>query len=149
LGALTVSEAETTAPDFSGHGGLLPVIAQEAETGEVLMLAYMNAEAYQQTVRGGHAVYYSRSRNRLWTKGEESGHFQTVEEILVDCDGDTILLKVRQVGAACHRGYRTCFFRRVGPQGLELVQDRVIDPEVVYKEDQPDVRRSPSERPES
>jgi phosphoribosyl-AMP cyclohydrolase len=121
-------------PDFSKGDGLLPVIAQDADTGEVLMLAYMNAESFAQTVATGEAVYFSRSRNRLWRKGEESGHTQQVRAVLVDCDGDTILLKVQQRGgAACHEGYRSCFFREVTDEGLRIVGERVFDPAEVYK----------------
>lgn len=119
-------------PDFDRGGGLLPAIAQDAETGDVLMLAYMNREAFEETLRSGQAVYFSRSRGRLWRKGETSGHAQEVVQVLVDCDADTILLRVRQRGAACHEGFRTCFFRAVTPQGLELVQERLVDPEKVY-----------------
>ncbi len=93
--------------------GLVPAIAQEAATGEVLMLAYMNMEAIEKTVESGKAHYFSRSRNRLWLKGETSGNFQEVESIHYDCDSDAILLKVRQTGPACHTGQRTCFFRRL------------------------------------
>ena len=100
--------------DFHKSGGLVPAIAQDADTGEVLMLAWMNREAYEETVRTGRAVYFSRSRNKLWRKGEESGNVQEVTEVFVDCDADTILLKVNQIGgAACHEGYASCFFRRV------------------------------------
>ncbi len=119
-------------PDFSRNGGLLPAIAQDAATDQVLMLAWMNAESYAETVRTGRAVYFSRSRGRLWRKGEESGHVQHVRRILVDCDADTILLKVEQVGAACHEGYATCFFRAVTPEGLQVVAERLVDPEVAY-----------------
>jgi len=119
-------------PDFSKNGGLLPAIAQDAATGEVLMVAWMNAEAYAETLRTGRAVYFSRSRGKLWRKGEESGHEQTVRGIFVDCDADTILLKVEQVGAACHEGYRSCFFRQVTPGGLEIVAERLVDPASVY-----------------
>ena len=120
-------------PDFSRGDGLLPAIAQDSETGEVLMLAYMNAESFAETVATGRAVYYSRSRGRLWRKGEESGHVQLVSAILVDCDGDTILLRVRQVGgAACHEGYRSCFFRQLTPEGFQTVGERVFDPTDVY-----------------
>lgn len=122
-----------TGPDFSKNGGLVAAIAQDAETGEVLMIAYMNAEAYAETLATGQAVYFSRSRNRLWRKGEESGHVQQVREMYVDCDGDAVLLKVHQVGgAACHTGYRTCFFRQVTAQGLKVVGQRVFDPQQVY-----------------
>jgi phosphoribosyl-AMP cyclohydrolase len=120
-------------PDFSKDNGLLPAIAQDATTGEVLMVAWMNAQAYDQTLRTGQAVYYSRSRGRLWRKGEESGHVQTVRAIYVDCDADTILLKVDQVGVACHEGFRSCFFRQVTPQGLLVIAHRQIDPAQVYQ----------------
>jgi phosphoribosyl-AMP cyclohydrolase len=120
-------------PDFAKGEGLLPVIAQDAVTGEVLMLAYMDSEAFEETMNTGRAVYYSRSRQRLWRKGEESGHVQEVKEVYVDCDADTILLKVHQVGgAACHAGYRSCFFRKLADQGLQVVGQRVFDPRAVY-----------------
>ena len=97
------------------------------------MLAYMSAESYCETLATGRAVYYSRSRGRLWRKGEESGHVQEVQAVLVDCDADTILLKVRQLGgAACHEGYRSCFFRQVTPAGLKTIGQRVFDPAAVY-----------------
>lgn len=122
-------------PDFQrGTNGCLPAIAQDAESGDVLMLAYMNAEAFRETVATGRAVYFSRSRNRLWRKGEESGHVQQVEAIFVDCDADTILLRVKQQGAACHEGYRTCFFRQVTADGWQVVQDRLADPESIYSQ---------------
>ncbi|MBW3596329.1 MAG: phosphoribosyl-AMP cyclohydrolase [Planctomycetes bacterium] len=120
-------------PDFDAGGGLLPAIAQDAQSGQVLMLAWMNRDAYEETLRTGRAVYYSRSRKRLWRKGEESGHVQSVEEICVDCDADTILLRVRQTGAACHEGYKSCFFRRVTPEGLEVIAERLVDPAEIYK----------------
>ena len=123
----------TTGPDFSKNGGLLPAIAQDAATGEVLMVAWMNAEAYAETVRTGQAVYFSRSRGKLWRKGEESGHSQQVWAIYVDCDADTILLKVEQSGVACHEGYRSCFFRQATPQGLQVVAKRLVDPASVYQ----------------
>ena len=120
--------------DFDKQGGLVPAIAQDAATGQVLMLAWMNREAFDETLRTGRAVYYSRSRNRLWRKGEESGHVQEVREVLVDCDADTILLKVNQVGgAACHEGYASCFFRRLSDAGLQVVAERVFDPKQVYR----------------
>lgn len=126
------------APDFAKGDGLLPAIAQDAESGEVLMLAFMNAESYAETLATGRAVYYSRSRGKLWRKGEESGHVQEVHSIYVDCDADTILLKVRQVGgAACHEGYASCFFRQVTPQGLSVTGERVFDPAEVYKNPSP------------
>jgi phosphoribosyl-AMP cyclohydrolase len=129
-----VSRSSDIAPDFSLNGGLLPAIAQDAETGAVLMLAWMNAESFAETQATGRAVYFSRSRGKLWRKGEESGNVQHVVSILVDCDGDTILLKVRQVGgAACHEGFATCFFREVTPAGLRQIGERVFDPKSVYK----------------
>jgi phosphoribosyl-AMP cyclohydrolase len=121
------------APDFTRGDGLLPAIAQDAQTGEVLMLAYMNAESYNETLATGQAVYYSRSRKKLWRKGEESGNVQIVKAIYVDCDCDTILLSVEQLGgAACHEGYKSCFFRQVTPEGLKVIAQRVFDPEKVY-----------------
>jgi phosphoribosyl-AMP cyclohydrolase len=120
--------------DFDKAGGLVPAVAQDADTGEVLMLAWMNREAYEETLRTGRACYFSRSRKRLWRKGEESGHVQEVRGVFVDCDADTILLRVHQVGgAACHEGYRSCFFRRVEGDGLRVVGERVFDPQKVYK----------------
>ncbi|HVA50717.1 MAG TPA: phosphoribosyl-AMP cyclohydrolase [Pirellulales bacterium] len=128
-----MTHASPAVPDFSKGDGLLPAIAQDADTGEVLMLAYMNAESFARTLASGEAVYFSRSRNRLWRKGEESGHTQQVRAIHVDCDGDTILLKVNQRGgAACHEGYRSCFFREVTSAGLMVVGERVFDPGEVY-----------------
>jgi phosphoribosyl-AMP cyclohydrolase len=120
--------------DFDKSGGLIPAIAQDVESGVVLMMAWMNREAYEETLRTRRAVYFSRSRNRLWRKGEESGHYQEVHEILIDCDADTILLKVRQRGgAACHEGYQSCFFRRVEGDGVQVIAEKVFDPKEVYK----------------
>lgn len=96
------------------------------------MLAYMNAESFAETLATGRAVYFSRSKNRLWRKGEESGHVQHVRAIYVDCDADTILLKVDQQGAACHEGYRSCFFRELTPDGPRVTQPRLVDPSDVY-----------------
>ena len=128
-----MSPTPETGPDFSRGDGLLPAIAQDADTGEVLMMAYMNAESYAETLATGRAVYYSRSRKKLWRKGEESGNVQQVRAIYVDCDRDTILLKVEQIGgAACHEGYKSCFFRQVTPEGLKVVGQRVFDPAEVY-----------------
>ena len=120
-------------PCFDAGGGLLPAIAQDADSGEVLMLAYMNAESFAETVRTGQAVYFSRSRGRLWRKGEESGHTQEIKQILIDCDGDTILLKVKQRGVACHEGYKSCFFRELSPTGPRIVAERLVDPADVYE----------------
>jgi phosphoribosyl-AMP cyclohydrolase len=120
--------------DFQKLGGLVPAIAQDAVSGQVLMLAFMNQEAFEETVRTGRAVYYSRSRERLWRKGEESGHVQEVKEIFFDCDADAILLKVHQVGgAACHEGYKSCFFRRLDKDAVSVVGERLFDPQKVYK----------------
>jgi len=120
--------------DFDKSGGLVPAIAQDADTGAVLMLAWMNREAYEETLRTGRAVYFSRSRNRLWRKGEESGHVQEVREVYIDCDADTVLLKVRQVGgAACHEGYKSCFFRQLDGDQPRVVAEKVFDPKAVYK----------------
>ena len=126
-------ETPESGPDFAKGGGLLPAIAQDAQTGEVLMMAYMNQESFAETIATGNAVYFSRSRNKLWRKGEESGNVQKIEAVYVDCDRDTILLKVEQVGgAACHEGYKSCFFRQVTPGGLEVIGRRVFDPDEVY-----------------
>ena len=127
-----MSQSPDNGPDFSRGDGLLPAIAQDAETGEVLMLAYMNAESYAETLATGRAVYYSRSRKKLWRKGEESGNVQHVKAIYVDCDRDTILLSVEQIGgAACHEGYKSCFFRQVTPEGLKVVATSVRSGESV------------------
>jgi phosphoribosyl-AMP cyclohydrolase len=124
----------TLKPDFSKHGDLLPAIAQNAADGKILMLAYMNELAWEKTVETGKAHYWSRSRQKLWLKGEESGHVQLVQEILVDCDLDTILLKVLQLGgAACHTGYESCFYRRYRNGQLETIGEPIFDPKEVYK----------------
>ncbi len=124
-------------PDFSrGLDGLLPVIAQDAQTQAVLMLAWMNREAYLETVRTGAATYYSRSRQKLWRKGEESGHRQKVLELRVDCDADAILLIVEQTGAACHEGFASCFFRTLDARegnAFTFNQERLVDPNSVYR----------------
>ena len=123
---------DVAGPDFSKAGGLLVAVAQDAATGQVLMVAWMNQEAYEETLRTGRAVYYSRSRGKLWRKGEDSGHVQLVRGIYLDCDADTILLKVEQTGAACHVGYKSCFFREVTAEGLKVIAERLVDPQVVY-----------------
>jgi phosphoribosyl-AMP cyclohydrolase len=126
-------EIPETGPDFASGGGLLPAIVQDADSGEVLMVAYMSPESYAETLATGRAVYYSRSRKRLWRKGEQSGNVQQVRAVYLDCDCDTILLKVRQVGgAACHEGYQSCFYRQVTPRGLKIVGRKVFDPDEVY-----------------
>lgn len=121
-------------PDFAKGGGLVPAIAQDAETGDVLMVAYMNREAWERTCATRTATYFSRSRNRLWVKGETSGHVQEVREVRLDCDGDVVLLKVLQRGgAACHEGYRSCFFRRLADGEWQVADNRVFDPATVYR----------------
>lgn len=121
-------------PDFSKGNGLLPAIVQDAASGRVLMLAYMNELAWDKTVATGKAHYWSRSRQKLWLKGEESGHMQVVHELFLDCDLDTILLKVEQLGgAACHKGYQSCFFRRYQDGELEITDPLLFDPKEVYK----------------
>ena len=120
--------------NFSKMGGLIPAIAQDATTGEVLMLAYMNEEAWEATLKSGRATYYSRSRNALWAKGETSGHIQKIKEILIDCDDDTVVLKVEQVGgAACHTGHRSCFHKKVDQDAVKIIAQPVFDPKEVYK----------------
>lgn len=123
-------------PDFS-KSELIPVIAQDEATGDVLMLAYMNEEAYRETLSSGRVCYYSRSRKKLWRKGEESGNVQELKSIYYDCDADTLLVKVNQIGgAACHEGFRSCFFRRIDPLtgNVSIVGERVFDPAQVYKQ---------------
>ncbi|MBQ2636548.1 MAG: phosphoribosyl-AMP cyclohydrolase [Methanobrevibacter sp.] len=123
---------------------VITAIAQDAETNEILMLANMNKEALTKTIKTGKAHYWSTSRNKLWLKGESSGHFQEVKEILVDCDMDAIILKIEQTGAACHEGYRSCFFRKINTENkiniedlkdddLDIVLERIVNPEEVYK----------------
>src|ERR1700730_16813964 len=119
--------------NFDKAGGLIPAVAQDADTGAVLMLAWMNREAVEETVRTRRAVYFSRSRNKLWRKGEESGNVQEVRDIFVDCDADTVLLRVKQIGgAACHEGYPSCFFRKLEGDELQVIGERVFDPARVY-----------------
>lgn len=120
--------------DFAKGGGLLPAIAQDWKTGDVLMLAYINEEAWNETLKTGNATYWTRSRQKLWRKGEESGNVQKVKEIYVDCDEDTVIFKVEQIGgAACHEGYHSCFFRKYENGELVVVGERVFDPAKVYK----------------
>lgn len=116
--------------------GLIPAIAQDDATGDILMMAWMNRESLEETVRTNRAVYFSRSRNKLWRKGEESGNVQEVRSIHIDCDADVILLRIRQIGdAACHTGHRTCFYREVtdGGNSYSEKNDIVFDPLTVYK----------------
>jgi phosphoribosyl-AMP cyclohydrolase len=128
-----MSEAGVDIPAFDQPDGLITAVAQDAATGRVLMVAHMNREAWQETLTTGRAVYYSRSRGRLWRKGEQSGNIQQVREVFVDCDADAVLLKVEQIGgAACHEGYPSCFFRQVTADGIRIIDQRVFDPEKVY-----------------
>jgi phosphoribosyl-AMP cyclohydrolase len=116
--------------------GLVPAIAQDDETGEVLMMAWMNRESLEETIRTRRAVYWSRSRKKLWRKGEESGNVQEVKSVHLDCDADVILLRIRQIGgAACHTGHRSCFYRTAADDGNDLKEEGnvVFDPAVVYK----------------
>lgn len=113
--------------------GLIPAIAQDWQTGEVLMLAYINEQSWHHTLATGHATYWSRSRSKLWEKGMESGNVQNIKEIYVDCDNDTVIFKVEQIGgAACHTGFRTCFFRKLEGQDLKTIGQPVFDPKKVY-----------------
>ena len=119
---------------FDAHG-LLPAICQDADSGVVLMLAYMNEETLNKTLATGQTWFYSRSRKSMWRKGESSGHTQQVVGVSYDCDADTILVKVRQTGGACHEGYRSCFFRRLNPDGTgEITDKKIFDPDRVYEQ---------------
>jgi len=138
---MTDQPAANAGPDFTrGAQGLLPAIAQDAVTREILMMAWMNQQAYDETCLSGFATYFSRSRNKLWRKGEESGHRQKVVEIRIDCDADCILLLVEQVGAACHEGFASCFFRKVTADGLVIDKVRLMDPQSVYGATKPKAR---------
>jgi len=119
--------------DFNKTGGLVPAIVQDNETGEILMLAYMNQDAFNATLSTGKATYYSRSRQTLWVKGETSGNVQLVKEVRIDCDNDTVLIKVEQRGgAACHTGHRSCFYKKVENGTIRIVGEPVFDPKEVY-----------------
>ena len=121
-------------PNFAKGDDLVPVIVQDAETKEVLMMAYMNRQSWEATLQTGKATYWSRSRQKLWLKGETSGHFQLIKAIFIDCDDDTILLQVTQLGeAACHTGYRSCFYRKLSGKDFVVVEEKIFDPEEVYK----------------
>ena len=121
-------------PDFAKGDGLVPAIVQDAETKEVLMMAYMNSESWKATLQTGKATYWSRSRQKLWLKGEESGHFQLIKDIFIDCDNDTILLQVKQLGeAACHTGYKSCFYRKLSGEDFVVVGAKIFNPKEVYK----------------
>ncbi|MCH2204969.1 MAG: phosphoribosyl-AMP cyclohydrolase [Lentisphaerales bacterium] len=124
----------TIKPDFSKDpNGLIPAVAQDAETGDILMLAYINEEAWKESLKTGRGVYWSRSRQELWRKGDTSGNVQILKEVLIDCERDTVIFKVEQIGgAACHEGYRSCFFTKVNEDSTEIVCDKVFDPKKVY-----------------
>ena len=120
--------------DFSKiKGGLIPVIVQDNQTNEVLMLAFANEEAVRKTLETGYSHFYSRSRDLLWKKGETSGHVQEVERIITDCDNDSLLLKISQKGAACHKGYDTCFYSELDGDELKIIGKKVFNPKEVYK----------------
>ena len=122
-------------PKFDSNG-LITAISQDADSGDILMVAYMNAEALDLTINGGNAVFFSRSRKKLWQKGQESGHVQKVKQILVDCDQDCLILKVKVDAGQCHVGYQSCFYRalkQAGEWNLEFIAEKVYDPEEVYK----------------
>jgi phosphoribosyl-AMP cyclohydrolase len=122
--------------DFEKCGGLIPAIAQDAVSGKILMLAYINKESFEYTLKSGKATYWSRSRNKLWCKGEESGNFQEIVDILVDCDNDTVIFKVNQkgLGAACHTGYESCFYRHLSSGKWEYNgEPKKFDEENIYK----------------
>lgn len=120
--------------NFAKGGGLVPVIVQDYRSREVLMVAYMNAEAWKRTQKTGKAHYYSRSRRGLWLKGEESGHYQEVKDAFIDCDNDTLLLQVKQLGGgACHMGYKSCFFRKRRGKEWKIVAKRAFKPQEVYQ----------------
>jgi phosphoribosyl-AMP cyclohydrolase len=122
-------------PDFIKGNGLIPVIVQDYLSGNVLMMAYMNDEAWKKTLETGTACFYSRARKKLWKKGESSGNIQNVKSVYIDCDNDTVLLKVEQIGgAACHMGYESCFFREIKDGKAEIKSKRIFNPEEVYKE---------------
>jgi phosphoribosyl-AMP cyclohydrolase len=123
-------------PKFDAKG-LITAVSQDVETGQVLMVAYMDAEALDLTIKTGNAIFYSRSRQKLWRKGDESGHIQRVRQILVDCDQDCLVLKVKVDHGQCHVGFQSCFYRVLKPRTkeLEFVAEKVYDPEEVYKKD--------------
>jgi phosphoribosyl-AMP cyclohydrolase len=121
-------------PNFNKTDGLIPAIVQDAETKDILMLAYMNRASWEATLQSGKATFWSRSRQKLWLKGESSGHVQIVKDIFIDCDEDTVLLQVEQIGgAACHTGHRSCFFRKREGGDFVVVGKKVFDPKEVYK----------------
>jgi len=136
----SIEEVLELTPKFDANG-LIPAIAQDAKTGQVLMVAYMNKEALDLTIKTGYATYFSRARKRLWKKGEESGHIQKVEQILVDCDQDCLVLKVAVDAGQCHAGYQSCFYRvlkKDSDRELEFIAEKIYNPKEVYKEQNKD-----------
>ncbi|MBY9007653.1 MAG: phosphoribosyl-AMP cyclohydrolase [Candidatus Lokiarchaeota archaeon] len=120
--------------DFSKiEGGLIPVITQDSESNEILMLAFANEEAVRKTMESGYVHFYSRSRNKIWEKGESSGHVGEVLDIITDCDKDTLLIKVKQKVAACHKGYYSCFFNKFDEGKIKDIGTKIFNPEEVYK----------------
>ncbi len=120
--------------NFAKGNGLIPAIVQDAETKEVLMLAYMNRQSWEATLQTGKATYWSRSRQELWVKGETSGHCQLLQAVFIDCDNDSILLQVKQLGgAACHTGYKSCFYRKLEGEDFVVVGKKIFNPQEVYK----------------
>ncbi len=113
--------------------GLVPAIAQDDESGKVLMMAWMNSEAIKETLKTGMACYYSRSRSKLWRKGEDSGQTQTIKDFRVDCDGDTVLIVVKQQGVACHTGRHSCFFKSINDDGIQIIEEVLINPDTLYQ----------------
>ena len=130
-----IEQGTDFAPKFDAEG-LITAISQDADTGQILMVAYMNREALDLTLKTKRATYFSRSRKKLWEKGEESGHFQTVQQILVDCDQDCLILKVTVDAGQCHVGYQSCFYRAIesgSDKNLEFIAEKTYDPEQAYK----------------
>ncbi|NHI95033.1 MAG: phosphoribosyl-AMP cyclohydrolase [Candidatus Lokiarchaeota archaeon] len=118
--------------DFSKNNGLISIVAQDYKTNEVLMVAFANEDAVKETLVSGIVTYWSRSRNKLWKKGESSGHVQKLRQAFLDCDGDCLLVKVEQVKAACHTGYFSCFYRELAKSGFQIIGKKIFDPEKVY-----------------
>ena len=133
MSPLSIDPAPALAAIKFNADGLVPAIAQQHDSGEVLMMAWMNADAVAETLRTGRVCYYSRSRRSLWRKGERSGQVQTLKSFLVDCDGDTLLLKVDQQGVACHTGHRSCFYSEAGERGFREIAPVLTPPEELYR----------------
>ena len=130
-----IEEGAEFIPKFDDNG-LIPVVAQDSQTGQILMVAYMNRQALELTIQTGYATYFSRSRQKVWKKGEQSGHVQKVEQILIDCDQDCLILKVAVDAGQCHVGYRSCFYRALKKntnKKLEFIADKVFNPQKTYR----------------